>query len=336
MKLNSNLLYLALTGATIESDSPKLGQITVANSAQNYAGDIAQEVQGYLAGLPSSDEMARLELLFPGMQTNPRFAFAKADDEAYLTESDGSDLRASGASFKRVQYKGTTVDASTQQKGLTMRIDHRDLPRAGGQIVSGWENRYAAALRNRLVRADIVRGISVLDAASTNAAITFSAATNPDGLLRAQAQLSRLAIGDLGVVQMIIGNAAWQGRQDAYEAAARANTGVANHSDYDEEMLARYLGIKRVIIEDGVTQAKKGAAKTDRTGLVNYSYAVNDSPILDDPSNIKRAWSPVDGGGEWGVAIQAQAVFTDITVWHDSLIFVPQSTGIRKTTVTIA
>ena len=32
----------------------------------------------------------------------------------------------------------------------------------------------------------------------------------------------------------------------------------------------------------------------------------------------------------------AMAVYTDITVWHESLIFVPQSTGIRKTTVTIA
>ena len=217
-----------------------------------------------------------------------------------------------------------------------MRVDHKTLPKVNGVVVPGWENRYAAALKNRLIRADIVRGIALVDAAATNVAVTFSAATNPDGLLRAQAKLTRLAIGDLANVQMVIGDASWQGRQDAYEAAGRVNTGVANHSDYDEEMLARYLRVKRVIIQDGIKQTAKGAAKADQLGLVNYSYAVTDSPIMDDPSNIKRAWSPVTGGGEWAVAIQEQAVFTDITVWHESKIFAPFTNGIRKTTVTIA
>lgn len=328
--------YLALTGASLVSDTPVLGQITVANAAQNYAGSLAQDVQGYLAGLPSSDESARLELLFPGMQTNDFFQFAKADDEAFLTESDNSDIRAAGSSFKRVQYRGTTVTAATFQKGLTMRVDHKTLPKVNGVIVPGWENRYAASLKNRLIRVDIVRGLAVVDAASTNVAITFSASTNPDGLLRAQAQLSRVAIGDLANVQMVMGNASMQGRIDAYEAATRVATGQANHSDYTVEDLARYLGVKRVILQDGIRQTVKGGSKSDVLGLVNYSYAVTDSPIMDDPSNIKRAYSPVTGGGEWAVAIQESAVYTDITVWHESLIFAPQTSGVRKTTVTIA
>ncbi len=327
--------FLALTGATLISDTPVLGQITVCNAAQNYAGSLAQDVQGYLAGLPSSEESIRLEELFPGMQTNDFFQFAKADDEAYLTEADDSDIRAIGASFKRVQYRGTTVIDGTQQKGLTMRVDHKTLPKVNGVIVPGWENRYAASLKNRLIRADKVRGLALVDAAATNAAVTFSAATNPDGLLRAQTQLSRVAIGDLARVQLVIGNASWQGRIDAYEAAARANTGVANHSDYSLEDLARYLMVNKVILEDGIKQTAKGAAKVDSLGLVNYSYAVTDSPIMEDPSNVKRAWSPVTGGGEWAVAIQEQAVYTDITVWHESKLFIPMSTGIRKTTVTV-
>ena len=325
--------FLALTGATLISDTPVLGQITVANSTQNYAGSLAQDVQGYLAGLPSSDEMTMLEALFPGLQTNDFFQFAKADDEAYLTEADDSDIRAAGASFKRVQYKGTIVTDSTQQKGLTMRVDHKTLPKVNGTIVAGWENRYAAALRNRLVRADKVRGIAVLDAASTNVAVTYSATTNPDGLLRAMVQLTRTATG-LYPTHCVIGNASWQARIDAYEAAARVATGVSNHSDYTPEQLARYLMVGRVIIEDGIKQASKGATKTDVLGLVNYSYAANASPIIDDPSNVKRAWSPVTGGGEWAVAIQESAVYTDITVWHESKIFIPITSGIRKTTVT--
>jgi hypothetical protein len=328
--------FLALTGATMIGDSPQLGQITVANSAQNYAGSLAQDVQGYLAGLPSSDESIMLERLFPGMQTNDFFQFAKADDEAYLTEADDSDIRAIGASFKRVQYKGTTVTDSTQQKGLTMRVDHKTLPKVNAQVVPGWENRYAAALRNRLIRADIARGLALVDAAATNVGITFSASSNPDGLLRAMVQLTRLAIGDLAHVKVVMGNASWQGRLDAYEAAARANTGVANHADYSPEDLARYLMVKEVILQDSIKQTKKGAAKVDQLGLINYSYSVTDSPMIDDPSNIKRAYSPVKGGGEWAVAIQEYEVFTDITVWHESKIFAPITTGIRKTTVTLA
>jgi hypothetical protein len=339
MKSNrSNFIFsaFALTGATSMAELPTLGQITVANAAMNYAGALAQDVQGYLAGLPSSDESARLELLFPGVQTNDFFQFAKSDDEAYLTESDNSDIRAIGASFKRVQYKGTTVIDSTQQKGLTMRVDHKQLPKMAGKVIEGWENRYAEALRKRLIRADIVRGLALIDAAANNTAVTFSASTNPDGLLRAQMQRTRVAMGDLSNAIMVIGNASWQGRIDAYEAAARANTGVANHSDYDEIALARYLQAKRVHIADGIKQTAKGATKADVLGLANYSYSTSDSPILDDPSNVRRAYSPVKGSGEWAVAIQEYEVYTDITVWHESKIFIPQSTGIRKTTVTIA
>jgi len=328
-------LFLMLTGATIMSDTPVLGQITVCNASQNYAGSLAQDVQGYLAGLPSTDESLLFEAMFPGMQTNDFFQFAKADDEAYLTEADDSDIRSAGASFKRVQYRGTTVTDATVQKGLTMRVDHKTLPKVNGVIVPGWENRYAAGLKNRLIRVDKVRGIAVVDAAATNVAITFSASTNPDGLLRAMCQLTRTATGQMPT-HCVIGNASWQGRVDAYEAATRVNIGAANHADYDEVMLARYLRCKSVIIDDGLKQTVKAGTKADTLGLANYSYTANDSPLMGDNSNVKRAWSPVTGGGEWAVAIQEFPVYTDITVWHESKIFIPITTGIRKTTVTLA
>lgn len=325
--------YLALTGATFMSDTPVLGQITVANASQNYAGSLAQDVQGYLSGLPSSDESKRLEDLFPGMRTNDFFQFCKADDEAYLTEADDSDIRSAGASFKRVQYKGTTATGATVQKGLTMRVDHKTLPKVNGVIVPGWENRYAAALKNRLIRVDIVRGIAVVHVASTDLAVTFSSTTNPDGLLRAMVQTGRTACGLLQT-HCVIGNSAWQSRQDSYENAARVNHAMANHAAYSLEELARYLGVGKVVLEDGMVMLSKGATKTNRLSLLAYSYNATDSPIMDDPSNIKRAWSPVTGGGEWAVAIQEQAVYTDITVWHESVIFSPFTTGVRRITIT--
>lgn len=324
---------LALTGATVAGSDPVMGQITVSNSSQNFAGSLAQDVQGYLAGLPSDDQSELLDTLFPAIQGNDYFQFAKADDEAFLTEADDSDIRHSGASFKRVQYRGTTATDRTQQKGLTIRVDHRDLPKVNGTIVPGWENRYAAHLRNRLIRAEIVRGIALVDAAATNANVTFDATTNPDGLIRTMVQATRTANGSLADAICVLGNSAFQLRLDAYEAAARANHGTANHADYTLEDLARYLGVKKAVLVDAIKQAKKGAAKADILGSVNFSYSVSDSPIIDDPSNVKRIWSPTMAGGQWGVAVQEDAVFTDITVWHESKIFIPFTAGIRKQTV---
>lgn len=335
MKDNHLMFFLAATGASVISETPVLGQITVANSTMNYAGSFAETITGYLAGLPSDDETASLEAMCPSYRTNDAFRFQKADDEAYLTETDDSDIRARGASFKRIQYKGTQVIDETQQKGLTMRVEHKDLAKDGGVIIPGWENNYAVELRKRLVRSDKYRFIALLDAAANNTAITFSAATNPDGLLRAQVGLTRTKSGRFPS-HMLIGNASWEGRIDAYEAAARVNPGSANHADYDEVRLARYLRVRKVLIEEGMKQLVKGGAKTDQLGLINYSYSASDSKIIGDPSNCFRAWSPVKGGGEWAVSIQEYDVYTDITVWHESKIVIPQTTGIEKTTVTLA
>ncbi len=335
MKDNHLLHFLRATGASIVSETPVSGQITVANSAMNYGGAFHQTISNYVSGFPSDDETASLEALCPSTQTNDFFRFLKADDEAYLTETDGSDIRARGGVFKRVQYKGTTAIDETQQKGLTMRVDHKDLVKNNGVIVPGWENNYAMELRKRLVRADKYRFFTLIDAAATNVAITYSSGTNPDGLLRAMVQLTRTATGRLPT-HVVIGNASWQGRIDAYEAAARVNVGSVNHSDYDEAALARYLRAEKVIIEEGMRQLVKGGAKVDDLGLINYSYSAAASKIIGDPSNAFRAWSPVKGGGEWAVSIQEHDVYTDITVWHESKLVIPQTTGIRKTTVTLA
>lgn len=306
------------------------------NSAgMNFAGSLASDVQGYLAGLPSSDEEKLLDLLFPAVETNDFFQYAKADDEFYLTEADDSDIRAIGGSFKKVQFRGTTVTDATQQKGLTMCVDHKTLPKVNGKIRSGWENRYAAELKNRLIRAEIVRALALLDAAATNAAVVWDDAGNPDGDLRAQAQATRTAMGRMPT-HLLLGNAAQQLRQDAYEAAARANHAMANHANYTMEELARYVGVGQVVIEDGIKQAKKGAAKADRLGLATYSYVASDSVMMDDPSNIKRAWSQTPFNGRWAVAIKPQTVMTEITVFHESKIFVPFTAGIIKRTPSAA
>ncbi len=324
-------LFLTLSGATSASLTPVLGEITVINSGMNYAGSLASDVQGYLAGLPATDEEQLLDMLFPSIETNDFFQFPKMDDEFFLTEADDSDIRAIGASFKKVQFRGTVVTDATQQKGLTMTVDHKTLRKVNGKIVPGWENDYAAALKARLIRAEIVRGLALIDAAATNTNVVWSSAGNPDGDLRSAAQATRTATG-LMPTHLVLGNAAQQLRQDSYEAAARANHAMANHANYTMEELARYVGVKKVIVEDGIKQTKKGATKVDRLGLAAYTYSATDSALIGDPSNIKRAVSQTPFDGRWAVAIKPGPISTEITVFHESKLFIPITSGIIKRT----
>lgn len=330
-------LYLALSGATSASISPVHGEITVANaSSLNYAGALASDVQGYIAGLPATDEETLLDLLAPPIEANDMFQFAKGDDEQFLTEADDSDIRTIGATFKKIQFRGSIVTDATQQKGLTMVVDHKQLPKVNGVITSGWENAYADSIKQRLIRAEIIRVLAVLDAGAASSAKVWSATTNPDGDLREMVQATRTGTGQSGLATMVLGNAAQQLRQDAYEAPARANHAMANHANYTFDELARYAGAKRVILEDGIKQVKKGATKLDRCGLAAYTYIAEKGTTLMDPSNIKRVWSQTPFNGRWAVIIKPGAVSTEITVFHESKIIAPITSGIIKRTVSAA
>ena len=332
MKNDNMALFFALTGATAFGNAPGLGQIVVANSSQNYAASLAQDVAGYLAGQPATNQEELLDLLAPPVQVSDFFQFAKSDDQAYLTEADDSDVRGLGASFKRVEHTGTTVTDATQQKGLTKRVDHRTIPVINGVRVSGWENREAEALKQRLIRAELLRVGSVLDGAAAAESKTWNAASNPDGDLRAQAERTRIKSGMPGT-HLIVGSSAQQLRQDVYEASTRANSGMTAHAGYTMEQLANYCAVERALVHNAVYQTKKGAAKASIQGLVVYTYSAMAGAMIDDPSNIKRAWSPTMSGGMWMVFIQEAAAWTDITVFQQSKVFSPLTQGVEKITV---
>lgn len=335
MKNKHLLFFSAFTGATAFGSSPaNFGDIVAVNAASNFAASLAQDISGYLAALPSTDESASLDLIAPPVMVADFFQFAKADDLAYLTEADDSDIRALGANFKRIQTSGTQVTDGTVQKGLTQRVDRRTLARVNGTVVSGWENRTAAGLKNRLIRAEKIRSLAVLDAAANNTAVNWITAPetkNPDGDIRKAAERTRIATG-LNATNLLIGSTAQQTRQDAYEAAARTNE-LANHAAYTLDQIAGYSQVGKAFIETGIKQSKKGAVKVVTLGNVVYSYSAQKDASLDDPSNIKRCWSPTMSGGMWMVFVQESAAWTDITVFHQSKVIIPISAGIEKLTI---
>jgi hypothetical protein len=335
-------LMRALTGADTANRSPsKPGEITIANSVSpgttNYEASLAGEVSDYLAGITAKPLQEKLDTIFPPVQTNDFFLFARADDEYFLTETKDEDIRALGGAFKRVQFRGTQHNGETLHKGLTMRLDNKMIPKgSNGKPRDGWQMGFAAHLMNRLIRAEMVRGFVMLSAAATNTAKVWDEASNPDADLRAQAKESRLASG-LRPTHLLIGAGAQDLRQDAFEDAARTNQILATRATMTAAQIAEYCRVDHCFIEDEVKQEKKGGAKSNILDLESISYCAEPSPVIGDPSNVKRAWSASANDRMWEVVVNVDDAGThDITVYHSSVIFIPISTGIIKRTVSAA
>jgi hypothetical protein len=59
-----------------------------------------------------------------------------------------------------------------------------------------------------------------------------------------------------------------------------------------------------------------------------------DGLTMDDPSNTKRFWTPVEGGGKYRVYEQpVSSKLVDLTVEHYSNVVVTSSTGLRTLTI---
>jgi hypothetical protein len=56
---------------------------------------------------------------------------------------------------------------------------------------------------------------------------------------------------------------------------------------------------------------------------------------MDDPTNFKRFWTPVEGGGKYRVYEQpVSAKLVDLTVEHYSNVVTTSTVGLRKLTIT--
>ena len=106
--MKSGNVYLANEGAVDNKFlSEPLTQFSVGWTSQDGA---LERILNILCGAPVT-----VSKLFQWKKMNNKDAF-------YSVEND-EDVRAIGSDFKRIEYGGTTVDAHTVSKGLTMRIE---------------------------------------------------------------------------------------------------------------------------------------------------------------------------------------------------------------------
>src|SRR6185503_14221699 len=226
----------------VDTGNNAVGQIVLANEARFTSSFASEPLTNYSVGWKDGANIEKtLDFLYPPVQAPRRFEFKKADNsEAFYSETD--DLRAIGADFKRVEYKGTSVLEKTLNKGLTIRVD---LDQVG--TLPNWRELYTTRLLQRLLRNELRRAITLAAGQATNTAKTWdtTAGKDPD-----QDILTDLiaAVDDSGVRpnRILFGDVAWNKRLIAHRAQTTA--GGYGSAGYNLNELAAFLGVERVYV----------------------------------------------------------------------------------------
>lgn len=323
--MNAQHMTLANIGVAtpVADDRQVCGEIYLANEARFTATNFSEPLTAYAVGWDDpSNILETLDLLFPAVQVSRRFEFKKtAKAASFLSESD--DIRAIGSPFKRVEYKGSSVNEKTFNKGLTIRLDHDDR-------MAGDQEQAVSRLMQRLHRNDLRRGVALIIAAATNTAKTWdtTANKNPDMDVLQDLDTGGDTRG-LDSNMVVYGRGAWIKRVLSYEAQDLAGQG--GHARMSMADVAAWLGA------DVVTQVKEryastATAKTKVLGSYVLMYMAEQLIGKDDPSDVKRFWTPTDSG-RVRVYVQEHSKYTDVTVEMYSNIVITGNNGVRMFTV---
>ncbi len=298
--------------------------VCAANTDRFNARHFSTPMTAYTVGWRDPENLDELlEFIAPAVPVPMRFSFKRMlNGQIFLSEID--DIRAIGSAFKRVEYGGTEQEARTFNKGLTIRVDHDDA------VGPDWQERYTSLLLQRLIRNDLRRAVALILAAANNLAVTWDDESNPDKDLRKMLRRTKNATG-MRANRVLMGGAAWEGRQDAYESAI--DMPRFSRADKSPEQLASYLMVNGVKVSEAVYQSGVNA-KSDIMGQVAVAYNARPGVTKDDPSHIKRFVTPTTQGTH-RVYVHEHDKFTDLSVEHYSNNIVTVAEGIEKLTITL-
>lgn len=306
------------------------GGIYLANDSRFVEAHFSEPLTAYAVGWKDPNNIeATLEFIAPKVNTGRRFEFAAfTNAEEFLTEVD--DVRAIYGEFKRVQFSSRKVTTRTLNKGLTIRVDTD----AMGETIQNWREVYTAKLMRRLLRNELIRGITALTAAASATGVTWNASSgqDPDKDARTAAD----GFGDVVGIQpnrALYGRKAWTWRKNTY-GQLNAPAGYAGYAAMSPADVAGSIGVDEVLVSnERYTTAP--STKSQAVGASVLIFLAESGMTPEDPSSIKRFVSPTAGGTPFRVyEQQINAHLYDITVEHYSQIVVTASIGIQKLTVT--
>lgn len=302
------------------------GSVCLANEARLTTATFSEALTAYAAGWSDKENLQEtVNFIAPRTPVGRRFEYKKAKNaEAFLSEVD--DERVIGADFKRVEYRGDTVNSKTKNRGLTIRLDRDEM--------SGLmdEERATALLLQRIKRNKLRRAITVILAAATDTPVNWGNAGTPDEDMReavAAAQLSSGVYPNRGLIGLV----AWNLRAQIYSAQDTAGAFAAMNNTPDQ--VGQKLGLEGFRSLASLYQSSPTAKTRILASLAVFFYA-QDMMSKDDPSVVKEFVSSVDGGGDTRVhREEIGPKFLDITVEHYDSIEGTAGTGVGATKLTI-
>ena len=303
--------------------SAKHGEILAANDANFDATFLSEPLQEYLVGQEDAEDLASvLENLAPSVPVGRAFSYrvAETTQQFQSDSADDADIREINGEFKQVRNTGTQVDARTDNKGLTMVLDEDQ----GGDDPAV-QQRAVVNLRNRLLRSEIRRVITVADANDTAASSVnwgASATTaDPDKDILDLLEASGDARG-LDSNVLIFGGT-FTRRLTALRSKAFAGAFATGSLNLQE--LAEYFNVERVVNLRTRFQSSATAKTKVLTNDV-YAWYARRGAMKDDPSNIKRFVT----GSDLKVYVEKRLKRTFVTVEHYSRILCTSTLGIAK------
>ena len=299
-------------------------KIIASNENRFTAGNFSEALTDFATGWMKNDNFSELlDFIAPPIPVGRRFEF-KRSDNAQAFYSDNDDVRSIGAEFKRVRYDGSSVNEKTLNKGLTIRIDHDEVSD------EDWQERYVQMLLQRLLRNELRRAITALDSiAKDTSNASWTENENPDADIR---NILIDAGNESGVRpnRLLFGEIAWDMRMSCLE---KQNSAVAFKASAmaQEELASKFLldGCKVMSARYQVSPSTKAQI----AGKNVYAFFAQNTISKDEPSNLKRFYTPMEDGSQFRVYCDENAKYTDITVEHYSSIVATSNLGVRKLSI---
>jgi hypothetical protein len=258
------------------------GLLCAANEAAFAEAFFSEAITTFVTGLPAEAGVQEmLDFVAPQVPCGRRFEYRNfGNTQQMLSETD--DIRGTGSNFKTVEYKGSLETGRTVNKGLAFIGDLDVLSE-----IPNWEQLYAGWLRGRILRNDLRRAITALLAlhAGTTAKWVTTPVTDPDTDLLDLVE----SLGDnvgLDANALLFGSQAWSYRVKNLRSTDKAG-GFAS-SMWSPAEVASWLGLSEGCRKSTHRYATGSGDKTRMVGAYAVAFHRSGSPVMEDPSSVKR------------------------------------------------
>jgi hypothetical protein len=270
--------------AVIEERGTNLrgGLLCAANEAAFTETFMSQPLTTFVVGLPAEAGVQdMLDFIAPQVPCGRRFEYRSfGNSQQMLSETD--DIRGIGANFKTVEFKGSLETGRTINKGLAF-IGDLDVV----SEIPNWEQLYSGWLKGRILRNDLRRAFTALLAlhAGTTAKWLTAPVTDPDTDLLDLCE----SLGDntgIDANALVIGAQAWCGRVKNLRSSA--NAGGFAGSMWTPAQVGEWLGLAEGCRKALHRYATGSGDKTRMLGSYAVAFLRSGSPVMEDPSSLKR------------------------------------------------